>query len=108
MKIPKSFKLMGQTITITWNSENFVEHPDVIAFACYRKNEIQMNPNLGYKTEEQQYQSFLHEVMHFIFWITEISFEDGKGSIHSDERLVNLTANLLHQALITMVYEDAL
>ena len=104
MKIPKSFKLMGQTINITRQMLDFADAPDRIAYASYRLNEFQFNPMLPYKNDDQWEHAFYHELMHFIYYFADMSFEDGKGPIHQDERFVNLTANLLHQALTTMEY----
>jgi predicted SprT family Zn-dependent metalloprotease len=96
---------MGQTITVTMRETDFSDAPDRLAFASYRMNEVQLNPMLPYKRDDQILHAFYHELMHFIYYFADMDFEHGKGCIHQDERFVNLTANLLHQAMTTMEYE---
>lgn len=97
---------MAQTIRVTWRPEDFTEAADRIAFASYRLNEIQINPMMPYKTQEQLEHAFFHELVHFILWFSGPSYKGTKEYMHQDEDFVDLTAHLLQQALATMEYED--
>jgi len=105
MRIPKRFKLMGQTIEVTWDTVHFAEKTDVCGFASYRTNEIQMNPNMPYKSDSQREQTFLHELMHFVVYHSQTAKAKDCDYLHQDEPFIDLTAHLLHQALTTMEYE---
>ena len=107
MKIPKRFKLFGKTINVSWSDDPFVERPEASAFASYRKDEIQINPNRAISGNDDQIaQSFCHELMHFIMYHAGPSCREKDHSrMHRDEEFVDLCGNLLHQALDTMEYE---
>lgn len=105
MDIPKRFRLFGQIITVSWDTCYFAEKTDCAAFACYRLNEIQMNPNMPYKTNEQREQTFLHELVHFIVYFSQGARTKDCEYMHEDEPFIDTMANLLHQALTTMKYE---
>lgn len=107
MKIPSRFKLLGQTITITKRETDFADANDRCAFASYRMNEIQINPFMQlHKNKEQQEQSFLHELMHFIIYYSGVAYKAKTDYMHQDEEFIDLSANLLHQALTTMEYDE--
>ena len=107
MRIPKRFKLFGRTIEVVWEQGPFVERPECAAFACYRQNRIEMNPNPAISGgPEQQEQSFMHEMVHFITYHSGVAYRGKDHSrMHQDEEFVDLTAQLLHQALSTMEYD---
>lgn len=107
MQIPKRFKLLGQVITVTQRETDFAEATDRVAFASYRMNEIQLNPFMWpHKTQEQREHAFLHELTHFITYYSGCAYKAKTEYMHQDEEFVDLTANLLHQALTTMEYEE--
>lgn len=108
MKIPSRFKLFGRTIEIVFDSAPFVERPETAAFASYRLNRIEMNPNRAISgNDEQLAQSFLHEVMHFITYHAGSSYKGTEHHLmHQDEEFVDLCSQLLHQALTTMEYDQ--
>lgn len=106
MRIPKSFKLLGQTVRVTWNNQPFIEKDGYVAFACYRTNEIQMNPDMPYRNDEQRQQSFMHELIHFIIYYSQTTRDKTSEFMHEDEPFIDMTAHLLHQALTTMEYQD--
>lgn len=106
MKIPTRFKLLGQTIHVTWHERDFADASDRLAFASYRMNEIQMNPTLlSTKTDEQREQTFMHELMHFVICYSGCAYSGKADYMHQDENFIDLSAGLLHQALTTMEYE---
>jgi predicted SprT family Zn-dependent metalloprotease len=107
VKIPKSFKLMGQTIEVTSREKDFIENNDRVAFASYRANEIQLNPFMfPIKQESQKQHAFLHELVHFIIYYSGDTYKAKTDYMHQDEGFIDLTANLLHQAITTMEYES--
>ncbi len=97
MKIPKSFELMGETITVNFVDE-LLQESDALGLACYRTSEIRiLTSSPAYKiSEEQQMLTFLHELMHWIFHKLK------KDDLQDDENLVDMTADLLMQAMKAM------
>jgi len=102
MKIPKTFELMGETITVNFVNE-LLQEEDVLGQACYRTGEIRiLTSSPAYKvTEEQQMQTFLHELMHWVFHKLK------KDDLRKDEDLVDMVADLLMQTLKTMKGEKS-
>ena len=107
MKIPKRFKLLGQTIEVVWDGSKFVQDTDCSAWASYRETQIQIKPpsDSHPRNEEQLEQTFCHELMHFILYFAR-GTERGKEELYRNENFVAMTAGLLHQALTTMEYDD--
>lgn len=105
MRIPVHFKLFGQTITVRWDKE-LVNEDDSRGQVSYRRNEIRLQPS----TEgnpipvEQIEQSFLHEVLHFVFYLLG-DYKIGDVKLRNDERLVDLLALALHQVLTSAKYD---
>ncbi len=97
MKIPYEFKLMGKTITVKFVTE-LLQESDALGQACYRTSEIKILDNSpAYKiTEEQQMQTFLHELVHWILYQLK------KDDLRKDEDFVDMFADLLMQTLKTM------
>ena len=108
MNIPSRFQLFGRTIEVVWDSSVFTEHPETAAFASYRKNCIEMNPNRAISgNDEQVAQTFCHELMHFITYHAGAALREKDHSLmHRDEEFIDLCGNLLHQALSTMEYDS--
>jgi hypothetical protein len=42
MRIPKRFKLLGQTITVVFDPAHFIGHDNYRGWADFQKNEIQI------------------------------------------------------------------
>ena len=97
MKIPYEFELMGTTITVKFVAE-LMHESDALGQACYRTSEIKILDNSpAYKiTEEQQMQTFLHELVHWILYQLK------KDDLRKDEDFVDMFAELLMQTLKTM------
>jgi len=95
MKIPKRFKLFGQTITV-----EFVDRDaEVNGLSEYRRNKILLMRQVGdsKRTREQIEHTFCHELMH---WLLYHAGEDQfDPPLHRREYLVDRLAGLLHQAL---------
>ena len=102
MKIPKTFELMGQTINVRFVSE-LLQESDALGQACYRTGEIRiLESSPAYVvTREQQMQTFLHELMHWVF------YKLNKDELRKDEDLVDMVADLLMQTLKTMKGEKS-
>ncbi len=96
MTIPKTFQLFGQTITVEIDPD-LSHEDDASGAALYRTNKIKLTPSTSTdpKIPAQIEKVFLHELMHWIFYMA------GESKLRSNEKLVDLIANLLHQALTT-------
>jgi predicted SprT family Zn-dependent metalloprotease len=100
MKIPKSFKLFGETIKVEINP-NLVTKEGAWGMARYDSDTISLQPNTKdhYTSDDQMYQVFSHELVHFILdRMCEIK-------LRNNEKFVDVFASLLHQALTTMTYD---
>jgi len=97
MKIPKKFKLFGQTITVEYD-EKLVEREDLKGVALYRENKIKLLPAKGVysnKPQHQVEQTFLHEVCHIIMhYLCENDMVD-------NEKFIDNFSNMLHQFIST-------
>lgn len=107
MNIPKRFNLFGRTIDVVFIDGPFVERPETSAFASYRQNRIEINPNRAISgNDDQLAQTFCHELVHFILYHSGVAYRGKDPSrMHQDEEFVDLTSQLLHQALSTAEYE---
>lgn len=97
MRIPKRFKLYGQTIEVVDKLEEPSENTDRIAFASYRMNQIQMRPRNTFTYERKPDQighAFCHELVRFLFYNAAV--KDGDKWLHRDEDVVDRVAGLLH------------
>lgn len=107
MRIPKSFKILGQTIRVVFTGEPFNDRDGTMGYASYRRNEVQLRPSTEVTplSEEQLEMNFLHELLHFIVYFSGAAVSGKKDYLHQEEEFIDLTAGLLHQALSTMEYE---
>ena len=96
MTIPKKFDLMGTTIEVEYNADMMLDE-DMMGQANYRRNKIFIAPNTAtFKmSKEQLEQTFLHELVHWIFH--QLKYYDMK----KNEDLVDQFAELLLQTLKT-------
>ncbi len=100
MKIPKSFKLLGQEIVVKYK-KNLSNKHNSWGKAYYDRNEIELQDNKydeglpDIKIEEV----FYHELVHFIL------YSAGEHELKNNEKFVDVFSGLLHQALTTAVYE---
>ena len=104
MKIPKTVKLYGRTLTIEYDHELF-HNEDAYGLAKYRTDTITLQPVTKQTpiTREQLEHNYLHELMHHILYNSgEDSFDP---PLHKREYLVDRIAGLLHQALTTAEYD---
>ena len=101
MKIPKKFKLFGETITVEYVLD-LIEKHERMGQAIYRENKIQLldidNDTYSTKPTVHIEQTFFHELIHFI--LTKMNLND----LSADEKFVDVFASLLHQAMTTMEY----
>jgi predicted SprT family Zn-dependent metalloprotease len=100
IKIPESFDLFGQTITVKYD-ENLGFDKQCYGIADYDKNLILIQPdvkgcNRGINQIEQTY---LHEVTHFIL------HRCGYSKLTRNEDFVDSFSNALHQILKTSEYD---
>ena len=103
MKIPTSFQLVGQTIQVEM-LDQLLENDDCVGQALYRKNLIQLQRSNAtvMRPATQIEATFCHELVHWIFFVLS------EDKLRKNEQLVDQIGRLLHQALSTMVYEDAI
>lgn len=104
MKIPKSFRLLGQVITVEYDGA-LHHNDDVHGWAKYRQSKIVLQQSTGNTpiTQQMLEHNFLHEMTHFILYAAgEDSFDP---PLHKREYLVDRISGLLHQALTTAEYE---
>lgn len=101
MRIPKRFKLCGQTIEVVFD-ELLIHKNDNRGEAVYRDNTIKLMPAItGNPTPKTAIEeAFCHEMTHFILHTA------GYRDEASDEAMVFRLGHLLHQALTTMEYEE--
>jgi len=102
MKIPKKFKLMGQTINV-YIDEGLVQKEDAVGQSHYRFNKILIQPSIDgvARTEEQIGHTFCHELTHWIFHTLN------EDKLSGDEKLVDNFSGLLFQALESAEYEKS-
>lgn len=86
--------LMGHQVDIVFDPQ-LIFKQDALGFADYRNNIIYLQPSTEqYPIPESVIeQTYLHEVLHFIF------NQLGEFELRSNESLVHNMAGLLHQAL---------
>ena len=106
LQIPKRFKLFGRPFNVVYAPDKFIEN-DACAFASYRLDEIQLRPSTEAqpRTEAQLFQSFMHELTHFVFYYAQAA-RNNKVAMYTDEDFIELVSNLYHQALSTFEYEN--
>lgn len=109
MRIPKRFKLLGQTIEVVENPRLLPDNGFQGA-ACYRETKIELLPitEATPAHPSSQEQTFCHELMHFLLRAGggPVNCHLGGKFLHQNEEFVELMGCLLHQVLTTMEYED--
>jgi len=97
--IPKQFQIFGQTWRVEFD-DKLLDDDDSIGQASFRKNLIKIQGNNAAvdRPETHKEKTFLHEVVHVIF------DEIGEDDLRSNEKIVDLFANALHQILQSAEY----
>jgi hypothetical protein len=90
MRIPKKIHLAGMTIDVIL-TDKLYSAKRVIAEAIYPEQKIMLDTTM--LSYEGMCQSYCHELLHFIFYILN------EDQLRQNEKLVDTTAHLLHQAL---------
>ena len=88
MNIPKSFMLAGQNITVVLIPDLY-EKRNIVGEALYFQQKIILDT--GSCSQEQVEQNFLHELMHWIFFVMN------EDKLRNDEKIVDVIAHFLHQ-----------
>ena len=99
IKIPKKFKLLGQTINVKFDNSLMFEN-NWLVVADYRKRIIGLQPD-GKQNKiynENLEHTYLHELTH---WILHTMNEH---ELNQNEKFVDVFSGLLHQALKTSEY----
>lgn len=102
-KIPKSFKLINDTVTVVEDDMIYpVRH--IMGEARFFGWEIALatsrNPDEELMNQEQKRNVFLHEMVHLILE------KMGEDELNRNEKFVHLFSGLLMQAFDTMEFED--
>lgn len=99
MKIPKSFKLFGSTITVKFdNDKNDIDR--AYGLATYKTNSILLaNKAHGEQIDHNEIEaSYLHEMFHFI--LNRLGYDD----LSDDEKFVKQVSKALQQCLTTQEF----
>lgn len=101
MRIPVSFMLFGEKITVE-RCEALLEKDSCVGQALYRKNAIELQTNTPSVLRPSTHieVTFLHELLHWIFYVLE------EHELKENEKLVDTMARLLHQAISTAEYAE--
>jgi predicted SprT family Zn-dependent metalloprotease len=101
VRIPKSFNLLGKTITVE-DDPRLIFTDGANGMAHYRTSRIRLQPHCHEQPvlAVDREHTFLHELVHHIL----VSMEQQK--LNDDEKFVNLFSGLLHQAITTMEYDE--
>lgn len=108
MRIPSRFKLLGHTITVSYEPEAHYEKARYGACSFEGKWIKLCPPSPSHPiTQSSLEHTFLHELNHMILYHCH-GLEKVKGDIplYDNEPFVEFYAGLMHQALTTMEYGD--
>ena len=99
MKIPKKFKLFGQTYTVEIHGDH-EDGNDNQGVAQFNKNKIILQDHRSLKRPETKTeQVYLHEVIHIIF--NDLNYPKETYN----EQMVDQLASCLHQIITTSEYK---
>ena len=94
--IPASFMLGGLTINIV-RDDSMVSTRGLIGEARYTSQQICLDASVAPLQSLEQ--SYLHELTHWIFYLMN------EDELRNNERLVDLFAHFLYQAMVTAKFE---
>lgn len=96
MRIPKSITVAGIKIDVVFDN-TLIDKQGTIGKCIYAEQKIILDPS---KTpEETLEQAFIHEVVHWIFFIM------GETELQNNEKIVDLFAHFAYQVMDTAKYE---
>jgi len=100
-KARRKFKLHGQTIKIEYDPK-LSDTDDVTGLSIYRENKIKLLPKSegNSRTGDSIEATFYHELIHFIMYFA------GEDELRINEKFIDIVSGLLHQALVTMEYDN--
>ena len=99
MKIPKSFKLFGSTITVEINNVE-CDKDESYGMVRFKSNVLYLSDTAhGVDIDETEIETtFLHETIHFI--LNRLGYKE----LDEDEQFVKQFSRALHQILTTQEY----
>lgn len=100
MKIPKKFKYMGLEYTVSYASPVDGARPNAWACTNHRQQTIVIDPTMTHQLQEQ---TFIHELLHVIFFNMGL---DQLDKDNMEEVFVNSMANGLYALLKTGLLKD--
>lgn len=96
MKVPASFRMLGCTYTVhIIQAADWKEDECCGVFFAYRK---ELHILAG--SEESMAHAFMHELMHAVMNAM------GEDKLYHNEKFVDLSGGLIHQALTSATYGD--
>lgn len=100
-RIPKQFKIFGQTITVECD-EDLCDREGYLGRSRYSRNKVIIQPgdNKNKLTQDAIADTFFHEMLHIC--LDAMNRKD----LNEDEGFVCVLAALFHQALTTMEYDS--
>lgn len=101
MKVPSSFKLYGQTITVNFKEDLHLDNQRSAGLADYNTNTITLKPRTdSYPVGDDKIeQKFWHELMHLVLYHAGPSVSKDIEVPCDDEGFVDTVSCLLHQAI---------
>jgi hypothetical protein len=101
LRIPKRFKLLGQTIEVS-QVDHIASANGTLGEARATQNSILLQKSVeGFPLPESQKIHILyHEIMHLVLGAM------GQSEFAGEESFVDLVAGMLHQVFSTMEYDD--
>lgn len=100
MKIPKQFKLLGQTIKVKFD-EDLNYRQGHMGQAQIDNNILPLQPVEKDRPKDAVEHTFCHELAHFLLYYT---LNDEYDQLWRNERVVEVLGGLIHQFLTTARY----
>ena len=99
MKIPKSFKLFGSTITVEFDNDK-CDQDESYGLVKFKSNKMFLSDFAqGFKIDLNEIESsYYHEMLHFI--LNRLGYDD----LNDDEKFVKQVSKALQQCLTTQEY----
>lgn len=100
MKIPKKFRFMGLEYAVSFDTTPHAANPSAWACTNHKRQTIVIDPSMS---EQLQEQTFIHELLHVIFFNMGLDQLDKEGI---EEVFVNSMANGLYALLKTGILRN--
>lgn len=95
LMIPKSYKLLGHTVTVHVVPEEDWKHQDCVGLYEPHRHRILIRGDL---TDSLKLHTLYHEMVHS--WLTALGHE-----LNDDEKFVDMLGGMMHQAMTTAKFK---